>query len=227
MKNNIPQSIGVIMDGNRRYAREKKVAQHEGHYAGYLKSREIRKWAMEAGVKEMILFAFSTENWNRAEEEVRYLMTLFHTAIGIMTKEALEENVRLSFIGERAMLSPDMVREIEDAEEKTKGNDAFHFCIALSYGGRAEIIDAIRRIPKEKCATISEDEFAALLWTRALRDPDLIIRTSGEMRLSGFLTWQTVYSELYFTKTLWPEFTKDEFMEILKNYASRERRSGK
>ena len=227
MEQNIPHTVGIIMDGNRRHARQKNLPALEGHRAGYMKLREVRRWAKEVGIKELIVYAFSTENWNRTKEEVGYLMNLFSEAIGVLSHEAMQEDTRVIFIGDRSMLGEDIVSAMSDVEEKTQHNGSFMFCIALSYGGRAEIIDAIHRIPRESLATVSEAEFAKLLWTKDLSDPDLIIRTSGEERLSNFLPWQSIYSELMFTKTLWPDLTKDEFLRMLSEYSARKRRLGK
>ncbi|OGZ05499.1 MAG: di-trans,poly-cis-decaprenylcistransferase [Candidatus Lloydbacteria bacterium RIFCSPHIGHO2_01_FULL_49_22] len=227
-KNNlVPQSIAIIMDGNRRYAKAKGLPTLEGHRMGYHKLRDVLSWTKEAGINEIIVYAFSTENWNRTTEEVGYLMNLFREMIATMTKEAKEKQTRLIFLGERTRFAEDILQAIERAEQETRMYVSLTFGIALSYGGRTEIIDAIHRIPKEKLETISEDEFAQLLWTKEMCDPDLIIRTSGEERLSNFLPWQSVYSELVFTKTLWPDFSKEEFLSILKNYSERERRLGK
>lgn len=227
MITNIPTSIGIIMDGNRRYAKAKGISSLLGHRQGYLKLREVNTWAREAGVKEMIVYAFSTENWNRSADEVSYLMDLFRELIQEMVREALRDDVRIIFLGDRGRLAKDIQRAMSDAEDATKGCQSFKFGVALSYGGRTEILDAIKRIPEEDRSTITEEEFSRLLWTRELSDPDLIIRTSGEERISNFLPWQSVYSEFVFTKTLWPDFSKKEFMEILGNFAERKRRRGK
>ncbi|OGZ04908.1 MAG: di-trans,poly-cis-decaprenylcistransferase [Candidatus Lloydbacteria bacterium RIFCSPHIGHO2_02_FULL_54_17] len=226
-KNSAPRCIGVIMDGNRRWAKAKGLPTLEGHRAGYEKLREVSRWCKEAGVKSLIVYAFSTENWNRAKEEVGYLMNLFREVVGKMTEDALEGDTRLVFLGERGRFDADILGAIKDAERRTRDCGSFTFGIALSYGGRAEILDAIRRVPKEKLATLSEEEFSKLLWTKDIPDPDLIVRTSGEERLSGFLPWQGVYSELFFTDTLWPAFTREEFDRILGEYGKRERRLGK
>lgn len=227
MQEHIPTSIGIIMDGNRRWAKAKGLPTLEGHRVGYNKLREVRTWAKEAGVQELVVYAFSTENWNRTAEEVGYLMNLFREAIQTMIAEAKAEDTRLIFLGERSRLAPDIIALIEQAESETRNCATLRFGVGLSYGGRAEILDAIHRIPQEKLSTISEEEFTSLLWTKDLRDPDLIVRTSGEERLSNFLPWQSVYSELYFTETLWPDFSKDEFDRMLSEYASRDRRKGK
>lgn len=224
---NIPRSIGIIMDGNRRWAKGRGLPSVEGHRAGYDKLREVLRWSKAAGVGYLTVYAFSTENWNRSVEEVGYLMNLFRMMIKKMTEEAKAEDTQLIFLGERERFEPDIRAAIEEAEAATRGGKSFVFGIALSYGGRAEIIDAIHRIPPEKFATITEKEFAGLLWSKEIPDPDLIIRTSGEERLSNFLPWQSVYSELFFTKTFWPDFSQEEFDSILANFADRERRRGK
>ena len=222
-----PFSVGIIMDGNRRWAKAKGLPSLEGHRAGYNKTREILDWAKEAGITHLTVYAFSTENWNRAKEEVGYLMNLFRETIKAITKEAVEKDIRMVFIGQRERFAKDMQETMDDSEKSTKHCTSLTFCIALSYGGRAEIIDAIHRIPKDDISAITEDEFAKLLWTREIPDPDLIIRTSGEERLSNFLPWQSVYSELMFIKTHWPALTKEEFQNILQSYGERERRNGK
>lgn len=224
---NVPHSIGFIMDGNRRWAKEAGLPTLEGHRRGYDKMREVVEWCKEVGVKEVIVYAFSTENWNRTQEEVGYLMNLFRLMIGKVTEDAVRDNTRLIFLGERSRFAPDIVDAIEDAEAKTRACTSFTFGIALSYGGRTEIVDAIHRIPPAQLSMISEEEFSALLWTKDMADPDIIVRTSGEERLSGFLPWQSVYSELFFTKTFWPALTREEFDHILAEYGARDRRRGK
>src|SRR3989338_142335 len=224
--NNIPRCIGIIMDGNRRWAKAAGLPTLEGHRRGYNKLREVTDWCKNAGVKNLIVYAFSTENWNRTKEEVGYLMGLFREMIGKVTEDAMRDNTRLIFLGERSRFDLDMVRAIADAEAQTRACTSFTFGIALSYGGRAEVVDGIHRIPPAKLATITEEEFSALLWTKELSDPDLIIRTSGEERLSGFLPWQSVYSELYFSPKLWPDFTTQDLDVALADFTSRQRRFG-
>lgn len=227
MDTRIPESIGIIMDGNRRFAKAKGLPSLEGHRAGYEKMREVISWCKKSGVRNLVVYAFSTENWNRAEEEVSYLMDLFRMVIKTIVDEAKKDDTRVIFLGERTRLPEDVVAQMKWAEVETASFKTFTFGIALSYGGRAEILDAIHRIPKESVGSLSEKEFANLLWTKDIPDPDLIIRTSGEQRLSNFLPWQSVYSELYFTDTLWPDFTEEEFLAILAQYSARERRMGK
>lgn len=214
------------MDGNRRWAKESGLPTLEGHRAGYQKLREVTGWCKEVEVKHLIVYAFSTENWDRTKEEVGYLMNLFREVVGRMVEDALRDDTRLLFLGERSRFEPDILRAITEAEEKTRGCASLTFGIALSYGGRAEILDAIHRIPQERLAQLSEEEFSQLLWTKEIADPDMIIRTSGEHRLSGFLPWQGVYSELFFVDAFWPAFTREEFDRILEEYAKRQRRFG-
>ncbi len=222
----IPRSIGIIMDGNRRWAKGKGLPTLEGHRVGYEKLRDVLLWSKEFGVANVMVYAFSTENWNRTKEEVSYLMDLFRYIITEMVTESLKKDTRLIFLGERSRLDTDIIAMMNDAEERTRHCSSLTLGIALSYGGRTEIIDAIRRIPKDRLVTLTEEEFAALLWTHEIPDPDLVIRTSGEERLSNFLTWQSAYSELFFVKTLWPDFTREDFKRILDEYAKRQRRFG-
>lgn len=225
--NEVPAHIGIIMDGNRRWAKAQGVPQLEGHRAGYEKLKEVLLWCKEYGISHLTVYAFSTENWNRAKEEVRYLMELFRMVMRDQIARAMKEGIRLRFPGDRSRFPDDIQRAIADAEKKTAGFAERTFSVALSYGGRAEILDAIRRIPPERIDSITEEEFGSMLWSGGVPDPDMIIRTSGERRLSGFLTWGSVYSELFFTDTYWPAFTKEEFARMLGQYAERERRFGK
>ena len=227
MDTNIPASIGIIMDGNRRFAKASGLPSLEGHRAGYEKMREVISWSKEVGIRNLIVYAFSTENWNRSNEEVEYLMDLFRLVIGTIVENAKKEDTRVLFLGERARVPEDIVKQVSWAETETARGASFTLGIALSYGGRAEIIDAIHRIPKELLTTFSEKELSDLLWTKDIPDPDLIIRTSGEKRLSNFLPWQSVYSELFFIETLWPDFTREEFDRIVSEYGARERRRGR
>lgn len=224
---NAPKHIGIIMDGNRRFAKGKGLPTLEGHRAGYEKLRDVLSWCKEYEVPHLTVYAFSTENWSRAKEEVSYLLDLFRVVMRDQLDNAMKEGIRLRFPGDHSKFPEDIRRAIEDAERKTQQFQERVFSIALSYGGRAEIIDAIHRIPPERIAHITEEEFGNMLWSGGIPDPDMIIRTSGEHRLSGFLTWGSVYSELFFVDTFWPAFTKEEFLRMLERYGERDRRYGK
>jgi len=219
----MPDAIGIIMDGNRRYAKALGLSSLEGHQRGYEKLKELAGWTQEAGVRELTVYAFSTENWNRSEEEVSYLLKLLEHAISTGLEDIEQNGWHIRFIGQRERFSPGFRQKMRSVEERTRGNDGGTLVIALSYGGRAEILDALKRIDGE----VTEESLRSAMWSRDLLDPDLIIRTGGEMRLSNFLMWQSAYSELFFTKTLWPDFSKEEFVSILREYESRERRMGK
>lgn len=223
----IPRHIGIIMDGNRRWAKVQGLPTLEGHRAGYEKLKDVLDWCKEYGIPHLTVYAFSTENWRRAEEEVTYLMDLFRAVMRDQLANAEREKIRLRFPGERKKFPEDIQRSMNEAETKTGGYSERTFSVALSYGGRAEILDAVRRVSSEQLAGITEEEFGAMLWSGGVPDPDMIIRTSGEHRLSGFLTWGSVYSELFFTDTHWPAFTKEEFVRMLERYGERERRFGK
>jgi undecaprenyl diphosphate synthase len=231
-KTEIPKTIGVIMDGNRRWAKSKNLPVYEGHTAGYEKLKDFARWAKEAGVKNVIAFAFSTENWERKKHEVDFLLMLFRKMVIEEAEELKKEKARIIFLGDLDKFPKDIAvaaRKLEEDTKKYAKNQTIG--LAVSYGGRAEIISAVKKLVKEKGVKaidkLNEKMFSTCLFTKDIPDPDLIIRTSGEMRLSGFLTWQSVYSELFFTKTNWPALTKKEFYKILKEYVSRERRLGK
>lgn len=231
-KTTAPRSIGVILDGNRRWARAKGFPTLDGHRAGYNKIKEFIGWARDAGVRVLVAYVFSTENWHRASTEVSYLMNLLREALAEREISAYKkENVQIRVIGDRAMLNSDMQTMIARAEEHTKDQTGLILAFALSYGGRREIVDAASRLAESVRnnsfrGTVDEKTFAQYLWTAGIPDPDLIIRTGGEQRLSNFLLWQAAYSELFFTVTLWPDFSKEEFGAILSEYAKRERRFG-
>jgi undecaprenyl diphosphate synthase len=223
----IPQCVGVIMDGNRRWAKAKGLPTFEGHRHGYQTMKNVTEWASDAGVGAVIFFAFSEENWNRAEEEVSFLLTLIREIISTQLSEAIEKNIRLKYIGNLSKFPEDIADGLRNAEEKTKNNTGIHMIIAVSYGGRDEIVRAVQKLVDDGKTTIIADDIQSHIDTAGVPDPDMIIRTSGEQRLSGFLTWQSVYSELFFTNTLWPDFSKEEFMKMLEEYSGRERRLGK
>ncbi|MFH0791816.1 MAG: polyprenyl diphosphate synthase [bacterium] len=222
----IPNHVGIIMDGNRRWAKAKGLAPFLGHQAGYKKTEEVLKWCKEVGVKILTLFAFSTENWKRSKEEVDLLMNLFFLVLTKDIKKLNKENVRVKVIGKTEDLSRKLQKAIKQAEELTKNNTVGTLNLAINYGGRQELVDAFNKIIKGQPKKITEEMISENLYTKGLADPDLIIRTSGEQRLSGFLTWQGVYSELYFVKNHWPDFSKNDFSEALNSYAERQRRFG-
>ena len=226
-KNKVPKCIGVIMDGNRRWAKEEGIAIFKGYSAGYEKLKEFIKWAKEAGVRNLIFFAFSTENWNRSKKEVAYLMDLFEKALVGELDEVKKENVRMKYIGQKERFSDKFQGMMKKTEEDTKNNPEGTIVLALSYCGRLDILSAVNYAINAGNKNITEEEFSKMLWTKDIPDPDIIIRTSGEKRLSGFLPWQGVYSELFFIDTYWPAFSKEEFLNILEEYSNRERRRGK
>lgn len=222
----VPACIGVIMDGNRRWAIERNLPTLEGHRRGYGKFKELARWAKDAGVKTLIVYALSTENWNRSQEEVSYILNLFRTVLKEEIEELVNDNVRIIFAGNLSRFPEDLQAMMREAEANTKNNTAYTLVIAASYGGRAEIVDTMNRLLQEGKSSVSEKEFSAHLWTKDVPDPDLIIRAGGEQRLSNFLPYQSVYSELYFSKTYWPDFSKEEFFEIIGNYQRCSRRMG-
>jgi undecaprenyl diphosphate synthase len=224
---NTPRCIGVILDGNRRWAKAKGLPTFEGHRRGYEKVKELMGWAKEAGVKYVLAYAFSTENWNRTPEEVSYLMGLFKGTLTRGLDELQRAGIRVRYIGERSRFSPELQALMTGVENETEALPGPTLVLALSYGGRAEIVQAVQKAVKEGKEELTEQDFASHLWTAGIPDPDLIIRTGGEKRLSGFLTWQSVYSELFFVDTYLPDFSKEEFQAILSEFAGRERRMGR
>lgn len=225
--------IAIIMDGNGRWAQKRNLPRSAGHKKGAETLQEIVKGASEMGIKYMTVYAFSTENWKRDKEEVDYLMDLLRQYLKNELKEINEQGGKILFIGERNMLDKDIVAQMENIEKQTSNNDKFTFVVALSYGSRAEIISSVKKISSlvangdMSVEDIDENCFSSMLYTHNIPDPDLVIRTSGEQRISNYLLWQIAYSELFFTKTLWPDFTMAELKEIVNDFNSRERRYGK
>ena len=217
--------VGIVMDGNRRWAKAKGLSKLEGHRTGSNKLKDTVRFVREHGIKHLAVYAFSTENWNREPAEVSYLMDLFRELLHKEMSELGKEGVRIRFAGQRERFSASLQQAMNDTEEETLQNDAITLWCCLSYGGRAEIVAASRDAAEG--GEITEDSLARHLWTADMPDPDIIIRTGGEKRLSGFLTWQSVYSELFFSDTLWPDFKREEFDAILGEFAQRERRRGK
>jgi undecaprenyl diphosphate synthase len=227
-----PAHVAIIMDGNGRWAKARGLPRIAGHRAGAEAVRRTLTASVELGIKYLTLFGFSSENWKRPETEVNDLMGLLRHYIRGEIAELHRNGVRLRVIGERAKLPPDIVGMIDNAEALTSGNDRLNLSIALSYGGRAEIALAARRLAEDALAghiapaDIDEEAFAARLLTADIPDPDLLIRTSGEQRISNFLLWQTAYAELVFTPTLWPDFAKSDLEKALRDYHGRDRRYG-
>ena len=213
--------VAIIMDGNARWAAEHGVPVLEGHREGAQALKRTVRNAVELDVHELTAYAFSTENWSRPRDEVEGLMAMFAELIESETPELDEEGVRMRFIGRREGISAELLDRMRWAEEKTEGNDRMTLFVAFNYGGRAEIVDAA-----ERYSGGGEDEFARGLYAPEMHDPDLLIRTSGEKRLSNYLLWQCAYSELVFSETLWPDFDKAELAAALDEYAARQRRYG-
>jgi len=218
------------MDGNRRWAKEQGLTSLEGHKKGYEKMRQVIKWVKEAGIDEVIFFALSTENWNRAEEEIAYLLNLFRHALSNEFDSLKRNEVKVKIIGDRTRFPKD-IEEMMSKVEADTANFKTTVVLAMSYGGRDEILNAVRKIAQEKTNEeilgMTEQDFSNYLYTEGISDPDMIIRPGGEKRLSGFLTWQSVYSELFFLDTYWPAFSKEEFLNILEEFSIRQRRHGK
>lgn len=219
--------IGIIMDGNRRWAKARGLQSLRGHTAGLEKAREIVRHAFSRGVETLVLYAFSTESWNRPSDEVGYLMNLFSRVLLRELDELSREGVLVRFIGDLSRL-PDALRASAEKfeNERSHSDSGKTLVVALSYGGRAEILAAANRLIAEGKTVVREEDMHTALWSAGMPDPDIIIRTGGKKRLSNFLTWQSVYSELFFSDSLWPDFTKEEFDSMLVEFGTRERRRG-
>ena len=228
----IPEHVALILDGNGRWAKKRGLPRQMGHKKGCETVEQTVEDAARLGIKYLTVYGFSTENWKRPEEEVGALMQLFRYYAKRLLKVATESNVRVKTIGERSRFAPDLIEGINQLEEQTKENTGLTFIIAVNYGGRDEITRAVRKVMEDcKAGKISTDEmneqvFASYLDTADIPDPDLLIRTSGELRLSNYLLWQLAYSELYVTDCLWPDFNRDELIEAIRHYSRRDRRFG-
>ncbi|SMY07490.1 polyprenyl diphosphate synthase [Flavimaricola marinus] len=227
-----PEHVAIIMDGNGRWAQERGRPRLFGHHAGARRVREVVEACPDLGVKYLTIFAFSTENWKRTQTEVAGLMKLFRRYITREAKALLEAGVRVRFIGDRVRLDEKLVTLMDELELMTSHNDKCHLTVALNYGGRDELTRAAKRLAYEiECGRLTHNDvdaetLAGFLDTHVLPDPDLVIRTSGEARVSNFLLWQTAYSEYEFVETLWPDFTKDIFADVVKSFCARDRRFG-
>tara|TARA_B100001113_G_scaffold319980_1_gene288971 strand:- start:49 stop:789 length:741 start_codon:yes stop_codon:yes gene_type:complete len=233
LENNIPNHIAIIMDGNGRWAKKRSLPRLAGHREGINSVREITKVCGEIGVKYLTLYTFSTENWKRPPSEVSALMKLLLNTINIEVKELHKNNVRFSIIGELNTLPKSTVQGLKNGIELTRNNTGLNLCLAINYGSRKEILTAVISIAKKIQAKkldinqVDEILFNQELYTKNFPDPDLMIRTSGEFRLSNFLLWQSAYTEIFMTDTLWPNFRENELIEAIYDYQNRERRFGK
>lgn len=229
----LPQHVAIIMDGNGRWAQKKGALRIFGHNSAVKSVRDTAEAAAELGIKYLTLYAFSTENWSRPKEEVNALMALLIKTIGGETKTLNKNNIKLNTIGNTADLPTDCQKELYTAIENTKNNTGLTLTLALSYSGRWEIAEAAKKIAQKvqngelKVEDITEDAFAKHLCTYPMPDPELMIRTSGELRISNYLLWQLAYTELYITDILWPDFNKENFYDAIIDFQKRERRFGK
>jgi undecaprenyl diphosphate synthase len=232
-KTKLPTHVAVIMDGNGRWAKKHFLSRIKGHEKGSEAVRTIVRACREFGIAYLTLYAFSTENWQRPKSEVDALMALLIKFLKSEQKELLENDIRLHAIGQIKRLPADVQQALRETMELTRKNSAMQLNLALSYGSRAEIVRMVRRLAEKSKngqidpAGIDEQIIARYLYTKGIPDPDLLIRTSGEMRISNFLLWQIAYSEIHITPTYWPDFSRDEFYQILKDYQQRERRYGR
>jgi len=223
----IPKHIAIIMDGNGRWAKERNLPRIIGHKVGSESVREIIRVCIELGIEYLTLYSFSTENWQRPKEEIKGLMELLKFLLKNEVDELNRNGVSIRVIGRLDYLPNDVKIELFKAIEKTKNNNKLKLYLALSYGGRQEILDAVNKIINSKLEFVDEGTFRNFLYDPNLPDPDLLIRTSGEYRISNFLLWQISYSEFYFTKTLWPEFRREEFIKAIEDCSKRKRKFGK
>lgn len=222
----VPVSVAIIMDGNARWAQRRRLPVAAGHRAGAQALKRVVRAANDAGVEDLTVFSFSTENWSRPEAEVTDLLGLFTELIDRETNELHAENVRMRFIGRLEALPPELQVRIAWSQEHTAGNTGLNLFVAMNYGGRGEILDAAHRFAAEAGPDGDEEDFGRFLYDVNLRDPELVIRTSGEQRLSNFLLWQAAYAELYFCDRLWPDFTPADLDAALAHYAGCQRRFG-
>ncbi len=229
MAGDLPQHVAIIMDGNGRWAKKRGLPRIEGHRAGTENIRRVAEIFAEYKIKYLTLFAFSTENWNRPSNEVKGILKILSDRLDPEIKRLHEKNIRVKHLGRLDSLSPELQKKIKAAIELTGKNTGGTLTMAFDYGGRAEIVEAARRLLSDRIPIedATEDSFKKYLYAPDMPDPDLIIRTSGETRLSNFLLWQAAYSELYFTDVLWPDFNRAEIDKALADYKSRQRRFGK
>ncbi len=232
-ENRLPQHVAVIMDGNGRWAKNQGKPRIIGHQKGVDALKDLLRCCKDWGISALTAYAFSTENWGRPQVEVQFLMTLFERVLRRELQEMIRENVKIRFVGNLQDLPDSLRQEIDRSMEDTKHNQGIQFTVATNYGGRHEIIQACQAIASKveqgylKATQINEEVFEQHLYTQGIPHPDLLIRTSGEMRISNFLLWQMAYAEIYVTPTLWPDFNRAEFHKALATYQRRDRRFGK
>lgn len=229
---NVPAHVAIIMDGNGRWARAHNLPKIMGHREGVKTVEKILEASRDAGVKILTLYVFSTENWKRPKREVMALMNLLEARLDKFTEKLKKEGVKLNVIGDMSALSPNVRKKLFKAIELTKANSAFTLNLAINYGARKEILDAAKAVSRAAregaldIDSLTEDDFSRYLYTKGMPDPDLLIRTSGEMRVSNFLLWQISYAEIYVTKKTWPDFGKKDFLKAIEVYGKRDRRFG-
>lgn len=223
----IPRHVAIIMDGNGRWAKRRGLDRVYGHRQGVETVERVIRFTRKVGIEYLTLFAFSTENWQRPKEEVNAIFSLLVEYINSKIPFLIENDIKLIFSGRIWELSPDVIKAIEKGEKATENCKSLTVIITLNYSGRAEIVDAVNKMLKEGITQIDEDKFRDYLYNPDVPDPDLLIRTSGEERISNFLLWQIAYTELYFTPVLWPDFSEEDFLKALYVYQSRERRFGR
>lgn len=222
----LPIHVGLVLDGNRRWARSQNLPQLEGHRTGYNNLKDIAKHAADRGIKYLSAFIFSTENWNRSKEEVGYLMNLAYTLLTRDVKELNKENIRVLWLGSRERVSEKLQKAIDKAVDLTKNNTRGTLCLCFNYGGRQEIVNAAQKLIDSGVKTVTEESISSAIYESEVPDVDFLIRTSGEVRTSGYMLWRAAYAELYFVDKYWPGFTRDDFDAALEDYANRHRRFG-
>ena len=222
----IPHHVAIIMDGNGRWAERRGLPRVEGHRVGVDVVENVIRWCVEFHIEFLTLYTFSTENWKRPKQEVEFLFNLLKESINSRIETLKKDGIKLIFMGRLVDLPHDIFETCKKAEMETRLNEKLKVVVALNYGGRAEIVDAVNRMLKEKIEDLDELKFRKYLYIPDLPDPDLIIRTGGEKRLSNFLLWQSAYSELYFSERMWPEFDREEFVKAIEDFSRRERRFG-
>ena len=225
-KNKMPECVAFIIDGNGRWAKRHGMPRMFGHSAGIDAVKKTIDYAEELGLKEIMFFCFSTENWNRPKAEVEGLFELFRIFVNNEAKKYTNRNIMFKLIGDRSRIPADILKKVDEIEEKTKNNTQMKVGLCINYGGRFDILNAINSAIKDKKESISQEEFESYLLTKDFKNPDLIIRTSGEQRISNFLLYQMAYSELYFTKTFWPDFDRKALELAIIDYQKRNRRFG-